>query len=108
MIKNLNRYKKHITQDNGELRYRGCLILAERTISVSEPRISNIVIDYAAKEGYEGTVLKELEAIKESSHRWMVHFEEGRPVYYEAYAHPIEEIFDDIDHYHRQQKTPPK
>lgn len=104
MIKNLNKYKKHITQENGELRYRGYLIRVEKDISISKPRVSNVVIDYNIKEGYEGSIIEEPGEFKETTHRWIVYFEEDKPIYYEAYAYSIEEIFDDIDDYHNWKK----
>lgn len=97
MIKNLDKYKKHITQENGELRYRGYLIRAERRTVVDRVRITNVVIDYRDDEGYEGNTVKKFAKKGESFDDWLVYFKEDKPVHYSGLGFWLEDVFESID-----------
>lgn len=97
MIKNLDKYKKHITQKNGELRYRGYLIRVELKTIITKERITNVSIDYRDGEGYEGGTVEELTRDGESFHDWLVYFKKNKPVHYSGLAFKLEDVFDNID-----------
>ena len=97
MITNLDKYKKHITQENGELRYRGYLIRVERRTNVVKGRITNIVIDYNDTEGYEGDTIKEFTKELDSFDDWLVYYKKNKPVHYSGLGFRLEHVFDNID-----------
>lgn len=99
MIENLDKYKKHITQKNGELRYRGYLIQVERRTNLVKTRVTNVVIDYECDEGYEGDTVEEFTTYDESFDDWLVYYKKDKPLHYSGLGFRLEHVFDHIDRY---------
>lgn len=97
MITNLDKYKKHITQENGELRYRGYLIRVELNTTVDKIRIANVAIDFKVEEGLEGDTVEKFTRDREAYHTWLVYYEKDKPRHYAGLAFRLEDVFDSID-----------